>query len=824
MSRHPQRSTRIGRNRRAFTVGIGVFIVVMMTATAPVDAQGTYRRPPADVARIVSAPPLPSVSVDPTNTTMLLIDRQAMPTIADQAQPMLRLAGRRINPDTNARHGNSGMIGLTLKSIADGGERVVDLPDGVRLSSVKWAPDGSQFAFAVHRDSGVELWMGDVATAKARALSGPTVNAIAAGGFQWMPDGRRLLAAFVSADRGEAPQRSPVPTGPVTQEASGRVSPVRTYQDLLADPHDEALFDYYFTAQLAFVDAATGERSDLGKPAIYGQISPSPDGQFLLVQRIVEPFSYQVTMSSFPSVLELWDLHQNDRRELTRTPLADQVPIGGVRTGPRSHRWRSSLGATHLFWIEALDGGDPNAEASHRDRIMMLAHPMDPEAVEVARLEDRFAGMTWLEGRGVALVGEYDRDERWSRTWSMDLSRPQPVEDAKLIWSRNVQDRYGDPGRPLMTTNSAGRSVAQHTGPWVFLSGSGATPQGDRPFFVRQNLETLERRELWRNEGESYETFVDQLPDHRILTKRETPDEPPNYYVLDLDHDTRTAITAFEHPSPELRDVYKELVTYERSDGVKLSATLYLPPGYREGVDPPLPLIVWAYPLEYNDAFTAGQVRGSPHRFTSIRGSSHLFLLLQGYAIMDRATMPVVGSDPETVNDTFISQIVDSAQAAIDYAADRGVADPKRVGVGGHSYGAFMTANLLAHCDLFSAGIARSGAYNRTLTPFGFQSERRTFWEAPDVYFKLSPFMHANKIDEPILLIHGERDNNSGTFPIQSRRLYHAVKGHGGTVRLVMLPHESHGYRAEESIMHVLAEMIDWFDRHVKRSAESGDG
>jgi dipeptidyl aminopeptidase/acylaminoacyl peptidase len=272
-------------------------------------------------------------------------------------------------------------------------------------------------------------------------------------------------------------------------------------------------------------------------------------------------------------------------------------------------------------------------------------------------------------------------------------------------------------------------------------------------------------------------------------------------------------LTHYKDPAPQLRSIKKELVTYKRPDGVQLSFTLYLPPDYKPGER--LPTIVWAYPLEFNDAGTAGQVVGSPNLFTTLNGNSILFMLTQGYAILDNATMPVVG-DPETVNNTYIEQIVASAKAAIDKAVDMGVTDRNRVGVGGHSYGAFMTANLLAHSDLFRAGVARSGAYNRTLTPFGFQSERRTLWQAPEMYARVSPFMYADKIKTPLLLIHGEADNNPGTFPVQSERMYQAIKGNGGTVRLVLLPLESHGYVARESVEHVLYEMISWFDRWVK--------
>ncbi|MEE8142908.1 MAG: prolyl oligopeptidase family serine peptidase, partial [Planctomycetota bacterium] len=428
------------------------------------------------------------------------------------------------------------------------------------------------------------------------------------------------------------------------------------------------------------------------------------------------------------------------------------------------------------------------------------------------RLEHRYSGFQWLEESGQALVAEYDRDRRWVRTWLVDSSGEK---ERRLIWDRSVRDRYGDPGSPVRATNAGGFTVIPVHAGSILLSGLGASPQGDRPFLDRLNLQSLKSERLWQCALNSYETVSEVLARDasRILTRHETATDPPNYFVRTLPAGASRRLTDFQDPAPELQGIRKQLVTYKRDDGVQLSATLYLPPGYQQGKR--LPLVVWAYPREFNDPRTAGQVSGSPHRFTRPSGTSHLFLLTEGYAIMDRAAMPVVG-DPETVNDTFIEQIVASAKAAIDKAQEMGVADSKRVGVGGHSYGAFMTANLLAHSDLFRAGIARSGAYNRTLTPFGFQSERRTFWEAPMLYYRVSPFMHADKINEPVLLIHGQLDNNSGTFPIQSERLFHAIKGNGGTARLVMLPYESHGYRARESVHHVVAEMMDWFETHVK--------
>ena len=400
----------------------------------------------------------------------------------------------------------------------------------------------------------------------------------------------------------------------------------------------------------------------------------------------------------------------------------------------------------------------------------------------------------------------------------------------KLVWALNNQDRYHDPGRPIMTELPNGQRAILQNGDFIFLEGQGASPEGDMPFLDKFDLKTLKAERVFQCDKEHYESVVALLNDDgtKFITRRESPTEPPNYYILEQSASRSNpavkAITQFTDPTPQLRSIKKQLVTYNRPDGVQLSFTLYLPPNYKEGTR--LPTVVWAYPLEYNDADTAGQISGSTKRFTTISGPSHLFFLLEGYAVLDNATIPIVGSDPDTVNNTYLEQLVSSAKAAIDKATAMGVTDPNRVGVGGHSYGAFMTANLLAHSSLFRAGIARSGAYNRTLTPFGFQSESRTIWEAPDLYSKMSPFMYANNIKDPILLIHGEADDNSGTFPIQSERMYAAIRGNGGTARLVMLPYEAHGYAGKESIEHVLYEMINWFDEYVKnaepRTAASG--
>jgi dipeptidyl aminopeptidase/acylaminoacyl peptidase len=786
-----------------------------------------YRKPPQAVLDVLNAPVTPSVSISPARDQMLLATGVRYPPISELAQPMLRLAGYRINPNTNGRHLAPYFVALSLKRIADGAETKVTLPPGAKAGLPQWSPDGKRFAFTNTVANGIELWVGDAASGRVRKITGVMLNAATGDPLQWMPDNRTLLAQLVPAARTRLAPPSNVPREPNIQESSGRAGPVRTYQDLLKTPYDEELFDYYATAQLALVDVEGGRVTNVGNPAIYEEATPAPDGQHLLVARIRRPYSFLHPASDFPQEIEVWDTRGKLIHKLASQPLQDQVPIDGVPTGPRSHSWRPTEPAT-LVWVEALDEGDPKKKVAHRDRVLMLKAPFTGTPVELMKLEDRYAGMQWFERGGLAFASDYNRDTRRVRTQLVNVDNPSSAP--RVIWHRNVQDRYNDPGTPMTRVLPNGHRAIIYQNEQIFLSGVGASNAGDRPFLDRFNVTTQKAERLFRSDEKSYETPVTLLKDDgsQFITRRETPIEPSNLYLRTLGAGNSAAtageavlasvskpITQFPDPTPQLRDIKKQLVTYKRADGVQLSFTLYLPPGYKEGTR--LPTVVWAYPLEFNDAATAGQVSGSTQRFTTIGGPSHLFYLLNGYAVLDNTTMPVVG-DPETVNNTYVEQIVSSAKAAIDKATEMGVTDPERVGVGGHSYGAFMTANLLAHSDLFRAGVARSGAYNRTLTPFGFQSERRILWEAPEMYIKVSPFMNAHKIKEPILLIHGEADNNTGTFPIQSERMYQAIRGTGGTVRLVMLPLESHGYAARETTEHVLYEMLDWFDRHVKNA------
>jgi dipeptidyl aminopeptidase/acylaminoacyl peptidase len=788
-----------------------IFLTVLI-AGVTLWSQEPYKRPPQEVIDILDAPPFPRSVTSPAGDLMLLVDYETMPPISYLAQPLLRLAGMRITPKNNSRQQLTFYTGLTLVAVKDGSTRKISLPEGIKMGFPEWSYDGQWIAFTCYLDTGIELWVVEVKTGQATKLTPATVNAVLGSGFTWLPDNNRLLVNLIPDGRGSPPELPLVPGGPHIQQTSGKFSKVWTYQDLLYDLHDEDLFEYYATSQLVEISISSGQMKKVGTPGIYQENSPSPNGNYLLILKIKKPFSYSVPYYSFARSLEVWDNEGKLVRLIADLPVADEVPIDGVEKGPRSARWQPLRPAT-LVWVEALDEGNPEVSVPFRDGLKSLEAPFQSEPRDIGKTPERFADLSWLGQESLALVSDFSWKKQWRTTFLMDFNHPETPP--RKIFDLSAHDRYNDPGRPVMVVTPAGDRIALQDKDWIYLAGSGASPEGDRPFLDKMNIRTMAKTHLFRCPAGRYEAFIDFALNSRdrIIISAESRTEPPNSYLLSLKSNKRLALTNFKDPTPQLAGMKKELIKYTRSDGVDLSGTLYLPPGYKEGER--LPVVVWAYPLEYTDARVAGQVRDSPSRFTFFRGASQLFFITQGYAVLDNAQMPVVGN-PKTVNDTFVDQIVANAKAAIDTLEAMGVADPKRVGVGGHSYGAFMTANLLAHCDLFAAGIARSGAYNRTLTPFGFQSERRTLWEAPEIYFKVSPFMYAHKINEPILLIHGEADNNSGTFPIQSERLFHALRGHGATARLVLLPHESHSYSARESVLHVLAEMFDWFNKYVK--------
>lgn len=790
--------------------------VCAVTITLDAFGQEGYQKPPRAVVDILDAPVPPTLSISPTGENIILIQTTRYPSIEELAAPILRIAGVRLNPKTNGPSRPPRVTGLSMMPVTGGEPKPIALPEKARIGFPHWSPDGKRFAVMSTVDNGIEVWVADVAELKLQKVKGVRLNAAIGEPLQWMPDNRSLLVQLVPDGRGESPAAPVAPSGPVVQESGGKAAPVRTYQDLLKNEYDATLFEYHCTSQLAVVNGEPEKPKIqlIGKPSIIIRSDPSPDGQSILATRVHKPYSYLHPYSAFPRAVEIYKTADGEKSgTVAELPLQDKVPIEGVSTGPRSIRWIPTLPHT-LIWAEAQDDGDPKKKVPHRDALFTANGEGEIRGTELLKIEHRFAGLDFFPNGNRMLVRDYDRDRKWVRTFLAPTTAILAAEP-KILFDHSAQDRYGDPGSPVMRTLTNGHSVIRTAGDpagdTFFLRGDGASPKGDRPFLDKYDLKTGKSERLFHCGEDVYEEVVRVLnvSGSKVIIRRESQTEPPNYFYRDATHEKQ--LTHNTDPAPELRKVKKQLVTTKRADGTAISFTLYLPPNLKEGEK--VPAVFYAYPIEFASADTAGQVVGSPHRFTTVTGYSHLFFLTQGYAVLE-VSMPIVGP-PETANNNFIDQLNSNAAAAIDKAAEFGI-DKDRVGVMGHSYGAFMTANLLAHSKLFKAGIARSGAYNRTLTPFGFQNERRTFWEAPEIYGKMSPFYHADKIKEPLLLIHGAADSNPGTFPVQSERMYQAVRGTGGTVRLVLLPHEDHGYAARESIGHVLYEQIAWFDKYVK--------
>ncbi|MDB4951597.1 MAG: aminoacyl peptidase [Gemmatimonadetes bacterium] len=816
--------------RRTLTTGRALAAAVLAAglgaghAAAQDGAGARYLTPPAPIPQILDAAPTPGVSVSADGRTIALLSRENMPAIAELAEPELHLAGIRMNPRINgpAPSRVTWITGIAFQDVATGAKRRLALPAASRLAFTRWSPDGRRMAFVSATRTGLELWVAEVATGLAHRVTPGDVNAaFGQAPYDWMPDSRSLIVARIPAGRGAVPAASAVPAGPLVEENAGRPTPAPTYEDLLKTPQDERLFEHYFTSRLYRVPAAGGVAAALGTPGIHVGVDPSPDGRYLLVTRLKKPFSYHVTANRFPTEVLVLDAQGTTVRRVADLPLAEDLPIAfdAVRTGPRAVEWRSDAPAT-LTWVEAQDRGNPAVQAAVRDRVFVLDAPFTGTPATLIDLEHRFSGIDWARG-DFAMVTSRWWNTRWEKRFAVDPSHPGAAP--RLLSDRSYDDRYGAPGDAVTQPNASGHPVMVMTadGRGVYLSGEGASRRGNYPFLDRMEVATGRMERLWQAKDPYYETVVAVLsPDAgRVLTRRESQTEAPNYFLRSLPGDDARKLTDFADPAPQFAGVQRQLITYPRKDGVTLSATLYLPAGYDARRDGPLPMFMWAYPREFRDAAAASQVSDSPNRFTRPSGASHLFLLTQGYAVLDGPAMPIIGANGAEPNDTYVEQLVASAQAAVEKVVEMGVADRDRIGVGGHSYGAFMTANLLAHSDLFRAGIARSGAYNRTLTPFGFQAEQRTYWGATDIYTKMSPFTYANQIHAPILLIHGANDDNTGTFPVQSERMYAALKGNGATVRYVVLPYETHGYRARESVMHTLAEMTTWMDRYVKHAA-----
>jgi dipeptidyl aminopeptidase/acylaminoacyl peptidase len=794
-------------------------LLLAFLSILPAAGQDAYQMPAKELAALVDTPPTPSMSAGPGDFA-LLAELPLFLTISDLAQPELKIAGLRFNPRNHEQTRFAYSRNLHVLQFSTGDTRsFTGAPPALRVRNMTRAPNGKNFAFTNATEDAVELWAGDAAAAKLWRVGAVALNATtAAKPFHWL--GNDAFLVRLAAVPATAPAEPRIPSAPVIQENLGRKAPARTYQDLLKTPYDESLFEHHMQSRLAVV-AMNGDVKQLGAAGLIADFAPSPDGNYVLVETVHRPYSYVVPESRFPRRVEVWDRDGKVVRQIADLPLADNVPtdFDAVPAGVREVTWRADKPAT-LTWLEALDGGNPRTEAAQRDRALMLAAPFTGEPVTLVTLALRTDNIAWASD-DVAIVDEFWWKTRRTRRWRIRPGSPSTAPE--LLSDRSIEDRYSDPGKLFYRMTPQGTWVVRtaNNGRTIYLNGEGASAEGDRPFVDAYDLTTKKATRLWQSAAPHYEYAVQMLDDGRtIVTRRESINEPPNFQRRDLRAKTVHSLTNFPHPTPQLAGAKKELIRYKRADGVDLTATLYTPPGYDPARDGRLPVLMWAYPQEFKSASAAGQVTDSPYRFIRVNPMTPLPWLLRGYAIVDDPSMPIIGEGDREPNDTYVEQLVSGAQAIVDEVVRRGIGDRDRMAVGGHSYGAFMAANLLAHSDLFRAGVARSGAYNRTLTPFSFQAEERTFWEAPETYMRMSPFTHAQKINEPLLLIHGVDDNNTGTFPIQSERLFQAMRGLGGTARLVMLPYESHGYRARESVLHMMWETDQWLEKYVKNAAK----
>jgi dipeptidyl aminopeptidase/acylaminoacyl peptidase len=801
-----------------------LFFLFLLVSSAKLLAQDGYKTPPKDIMDLVLVKPTPNVSLDDKAEWMLFSQSNSYPSIEELARPELRIAGLRINPNNFAPSRQTFINDLWFKNISSNKEfKISGLPSPLMAGNISWSPNDKKVAFTHTTSTRVDLYIIDVATQKAIKVNKQPLNTIS-GSFQWIDDNTSIYLTIVKPITA-APPKSAVPKGPTVQENYGKASPRPTFQDMIKNPYDEQLFEFYGTTQL--VKNVNGVETKIGQPSIYTSISVSPDKKYMMLRTVKKPFSYLVPANGFPSTVAITNMNGKQIKMLADLPSAETAPSGNdnVQNVARAFEWRDDEAAT-VVWCMPLDSGLIKTKVDFHDAVFALSAPFSGQPKELFKTQMRYRGTAWGSST-IALVNEGLTGKQLTR---MNRYNPSTGQLEKLI-ERNTTDNYSNPGFPVTEKNQFGNDVIKviDNGNKLLMNNTtGASPNGDLPFLATFDLNTKKLDIIWRSNDGYFESIVRVLnPDKlELLTRKESEKEVPNYWIKNLKLKIADRqITSFTNPYPQMEGVSKQKIKYKREDGVDLTGDLYLPKGYDPKKDGKLPVIMWAYPAEFNSAADAAQIRGSEHRFTFISWATPICYVTQGYAVLNNAEMPIVATDKDKKpNDNFNDQLRMNAEAAINKLDEMGVGDRNRVAVGGHSYGAFMTANLLAHTNLFKAGIARSGAYNRSLTPFGFQNEDRTYWQAPELYNDMSPFMSADKIKTPILLVHGELDNNTGTFPIQSERMFNAIKGHGGTVKFLLLPYESHGYAAKENILHLLYEQYAWVEKYVKNADKNAPG
>lgn len=778
----------------------------------------SYQKPPAEILALADYQRTPSVSMDSRKEYMLLSYRSTYKSLDDLNQEEMRLGGLRINPVTNISSTANYINNLKIRKVKATEEiQVAGLPENPKITNVSWSPDERKIGFTHTTTKGVELWIIDVATASAKKITSDNLNANLGSPYMWKDNTTLLIMQLPDTRPMLIDQKKDLPTGPTVSISDGKKSQNRTYQDLLKNKTDEANFDALVSAELYWV-TLDGTKKLFKPTAIYAGVSFSPDGKYVMITQIEKPYSYIVPMSRFSQKTSVYNTDGNLVKVVNEVPLTEIMPKGfsSVRKGKRNMSWRPDLPST-LFFVEALDEGDASKKVDYRDALYTWDAPFNDTPREFMKTIQRFSGISW-GNETVAFVYDDWYDTRNQKTYLINpsINNDQP----KIVWDLNSQDIYADPGEFETKRNAYNRYVLAIENDNVYLLGKGFTKEGQFPFVDEFNLKTLKSKRLYQSKLKDKKEDLQSIEDFKkgeLLVMIQSKNEFPNYYFRNMKSGKLTPITTFKNPFESIKNVYKEVIKYKRNDGVELSGTLYLPANYdRTTKKEKLPLLIWAYPAEFKDKSSAGQSDKNPNEFTFPSYGSFIYWVTRGYAVLDDASFPIIGEGTTEPNDTFIPQLVANAEAAINAVDQMGYINRKKVAVGGHSYGAFMTANLLTHSNLFACGIARSGAYNRTLTPFGFQSEQRNYWDVPEIYNGMSPFMQADKMKTPLLLVHGDADNNPGTFTLQSERYFQALKGLGAPARLVLLPKEAHGYVAKENIFHLLWEQDQFLEKQLK--------
>ena len=848
-----------------------VMTALVLAGSLPAFADG-FRHPAQEIEALTMASPLPTYYFSPDYKKAVTGFRQCRQVpIAELAASEARIGGLRLDPKNFSETRENYFERLEVLDVATGRTvPVAGLPADARVKFITWSPSGRYVAFTLSFPDHVELWRMDMAAAapKAEKLTAERVNTIFGTPFQFLDDDHILFKA-VPADHRQAPAQA-LAQSSVVQEVLGEKKSIRTYQDLLQSPADEALYDYCCTSQL-MVWSPEGVRK-VAEPAIWRSVDPSPDGSYAIVTTEHHPYSYVQAHNSFPSkqfIMNLADgsivrmLRDGTVKEERKAPAKDdKAPKGPkepAKPKPAGFGWRPDQPAT-LYWSESEGGGmgpmgfpgmgpmgpppggDPadkdttkvpekdRPEKTFTDRLYQCKAPFDFENDKQLLLapEYRMGRITWCDDK-LALFEESSTKQKFRRL--VTFVPGDTLAPRKTLYTLSTEvDTLGDMpvyGRPYMVRNAYGRNVlwtdAKHA--QIYLSGNDRrdTEGFKHGFLDKVSLKDGKMTSVWTSASDCKEsmTAITDFQRIKLLARREAYGVVPDYWELDLRKKTARQVTHIEDPVPQMAQlVTDQYVTYTRKDGLRCYAHLYLPAGYDKERDGRLPVFMWTYPYEYRTPVECDKARPDKYKYTKPTYGSAMIWATQGYAVLDEFTMAILAADKDSLpNDRFLEQLVMSAEAAVDFVCDSiGVGDRERIAVGGHSYGGFMTANLLAHTKLFRAGIARSGAYNRSLTPFGFQSERRNYWTAKKVYDEMSPFNYADKIKDALMIIHGQQDNNTGTFPVQSERLYQALVYFGGTARYVQLPYESHGYQGIETTLDMLYETGAWLDKYVKNA------